>query len=94
MIQYEVIEFYYGEWGGSCGKFDHLHDAIERQQSCEAQKEDMNESYHIIVRLPKQENVPSISSTQKPPRDAKPLPLRVVKESYDPNVTLEKLSRK
>ena len=55
MIQYEVIEFYYGEWGGSCGKFDHLHDAIDRQQACESQKEDMHESYHIVVRLPKLE---------------------------------------
>ena len=55
MIQYEVIEFYYGEWGSSCGKFDHLHDAIERQQVWEAKKEDMHESYHIIVRLPKGE---------------------------------------
>ena len=57
MIQYEVIEFYYGEWGGSCGTFDHLHDAIERQQVCESQKEDMNESYRIIVRLPKKEKL-------------------------------------
>ena len=42
----------------------------------------------------KQENRPSISSTQKPPRDTDPLPLRVVTESYDPNVNLEKLRRK
>ena len=28
MIQYEVVEFYYGEWGGSCGVFDQLHDAM------------------------------------------------------------------
>ena len=53
MVQYEVIKFYYGEWSGSCGKFDHLHDAIERKQLLDSQKEDMNESYHIIVRLPK-----------------------------------------
>ena len=57
MIQYEVIEFYYGAWGGSCGVFDHLHDAIERQQVCESQKEDMNESYRIIVRLPKKDKL-------------------------------------
>lgn len=53
MIQYEVINFYYGDWCGSCGKFDQLHDAIERQQVCEANKEDVKESFHIVVRLPK-----------------------------------------
>jgi len=53
MISYEVIEFYYGNWGVSCGKFDHLHDAIERKLILDSQKEDMNEYYHIIVRLPK-----------------------------------------
>lgn len=53
MIQYEVIEFYYGNWGSSCGIFDHLHDAVERKQLLESQKEDMNEYFHIIVRLPK-----------------------------------------
>ena len=53
MIQYEVIEFYYGNWGISCGTFDHLHDAVERKQLLESQKEDMNEYFHIIVRLPK-----------------------------------------
>lgn len=53
MISYEVIEFYYGDWGGSCGEFDNLHDAVERKQVLDAQKEDMNENYHIIVRLPK-----------------------------------------
>lgn len=42
----------------------------------------------------KQENRQSVSSTQKPPRDTDPLPLRVVIESYDPNVNLEKLRRK
>lgn len=39
MISYEVIEFYYGNWGGSCGKFDQLHDAIERKQLLDSQKE-------------------------------------------------------
>lgn len=53
MIQYEVVEFYYGNWGSSCGEFDNLHDAIERKLVLDAQKEDMNENYHIIVRLPK-----------------------------------------
>ena len=53
MITYEVIEFYYCNWGSSCGKFDNLNDAIERKQVLDAQKEDMNENYHIIVRLPK-----------------------------------------
>ena len=53
MISYEVIEFYSGDWGGSCGEFDNPHDAVERKQVLDAQKEDMNENYHIIVRLPK-----------------------------------------
>lgn len=53
MIEYEVIEFYYSDWGSSCGEFDNLHDAIERKQVLDAQKEDMNENYHIIVRLSK-----------------------------------------
>lgn len=53
MIQYEVIEFYYGNWGSSCGKFDNLHDAIERKALCEYGEDDMNTSYIIIVRLPK-----------------------------------------
>lgn len=43
---------------------------------------------------PKQRSRPTVSSTQKPPRDADPLPLRVVTESYDPSVNLEKLRRK
>lgn len=43
---------------------------------------------------PKQENRPTVSSTQKPPRDTDPLPLRVVTESYDPSVNLDKLRRK
>ena len=55
MIQYEVINFYYGEWGGSCGKFDHLHDAIERKLVCDAEKEEACESFHIVVRLPKEQ---------------------------------------
>lgn len=46
MIKYEVINFYYGVWGSSCGEFDHLLDAT---------KEDMHEYFHIIVRLPKGE---------------------------------------
>lgn len=53
MVQYEVIEFYYGDWSGSCGKFDNLHEAIERKQLLDSQKEMRSESYHIIVRLPK-----------------------------------------
>ena len=53
MIQYEVVGFYFDNWVGSCGKFDNLHDAIERKQSLDAKKEDRNERYHIIVRLPK-----------------------------------------
>lgn len=57
MIQYEVISFYYGEWGGSCGVFDDLQNAINRLQVCESQKEDMNESYRIIVRLPKKDKL-------------------------------------
>ena len=51
MIQYEVISFYYGEWGGSCGVFDDLQKAINRQKVCESQKEQKCESFHIIVRL-------------------------------------------
>ena len=53
MIQYEVVEFYYGNWGSSCGKFDNLHDAIERKQLLDEKKEDMNEYFHIVVQLPK-----------------------------------------
>ena len=55
MVQYEVISFYYGEWGGSCGVFDDLQNAINRLQVCESQKEHKCESFHIIVRLPKKE---------------------------------------
>lgn len=54
MISYEVVEFYFGQWGGSCGKFDNLHDAIERKKFLDSQKEDMNEYYHIIVRVSKE----------------------------------------
>ena len=56
MIKYEVINFYYESWGSSCGEFDHLHDAIERKQVLDATKEDMRESFHIIVRLLKGEH--------------------------------------
>ena len=51
MVQYEVIEFYYGEWGGSCGKFDTLEKAVQRKELCEEQKEEMNEKFEIVVRL-------------------------------------------
>lgn len=53
MIRYEVINFYYGNWLGSCGEYDNLHDAVERKQVLDAQKGDMNEHFHIVVRLPK-----------------------------------------
>ena len=56
MISYEVVEFYFGQWGGSCGKFDNLHDAIERKQLLDSQKEDMNEYFEIIVRVSKEYN--------------------------------------
>ena len=54
MIKYEVIEFYYGNWGSSWGLFDNLHDAIERKQLLDAEKECMNEYFHIVVKLPKE----------------------------------------
>ena len=56
MVQYEVIEFYYGERGGSCGEFDTLEKAVQRKELCEEQKEDMNENFEIVVRLYGEEN--------------------------------------
>lgn len=53
MIRYEVIEFYYGNWGSSCGEFDTLEEAIQRRELYEEQKEEMNQYFHIIVKLTK-----------------------------------------
>lgn len=50
-ILYEVIAFYFGEWGGSCGRYTDLQDAINKQQDLNENKKDKNESYHIIVRF-------------------------------------------
>ena len=49
MTTYEVVEFYHGTWGSSCGEFDTLEKAVQRKELCEEQSSDKSEHFKIIV---------------------------------------------
>ena len=54
-VKYEVIELYYGNWSGCCGRYDNLQDAIEKLKVLSNNREDVDVNYRIFVKIIEEE---------------------------------------